>query len=242
MAALPRIIPAIDIIGGQCVRLQKGDYQQQQVYHADPLAQAQRFEDQGASYLHLVDLDGARAGAYMHWDILEQICTQTRLQVDTGGGIKTTEAVQRAFNAGASQINVGSLAVKNEPLFLEWLAHWGPEKIILSADVKDGCIAIHGWQSTASLRLDDFLKKYQQAGIQYVTCTDISKDGMLQGPSHELYAQLQANFPGLKLIASGGITQIGDIHQLSHTGVFGIIIGKALYEERITFEELATYL
>ena len=240
MAAL-RIIPAIDLIEGKCVRLEKGDYARKTVYRTDPLEVAKEFEDHGLKYLHLVDLDGAKAGQLINLDVVEKICSHTQLKVDVGGGIKTEEDLERAFEAGAQQVNIGSLAVKDPETFSGWLEEFGGEKIILSADVKEKQIAIHGWQETTALHIFDFIEQYIPKGIQTVTCTDISRDGMLSGTSIELYKEIQQQFPDLKLIASGGVASMKDVEQVAELGLFGVIIGKAIYEGKIRVEELGSW-
>ncbi|NJL12246.1 MAG: 1-(5-phosphoribosyl)-5-[(5-phosphoribosylamino)methylideneamino]imidazole-4-carboxamide isomerase [Microscillaceae bacterium] len=233
-----RIIPALDLIEGQCVRLTEGDYQTKKVYSEDPLAVAQEFEALGLEYLHLVDLDGAKAGKIVNWQVLEKICQHTQLKVDFGGGLKTSEDLKIAFEAGASQVTIGSVAVQKPDLFCEWLENYGPQSIILGADVREGKIAVSGWQMLTSIDLLDFLEAYQQKGIQYVICTDISKDGRLAGPAFSLYATLKSRFPALHIIASGGVSQVEDVIRLGQIGLEGVIIGKALYEGRITYAQL----
>jgi len=227
------IIPAIDIINGQCVRLTQGDYQQKKVYNTNPLEVAQEFEAAGITRLHLVDLDGAKAQHIVNHKVLEQIATHTKLQIDFGGGLKSHEDVRIAFESGASQITGGTIAVKNRAMFLEWLEHYGSEKIILGADVRNAQIAVGGWQEQTSLDLFDFLQFFIGKGIQYVICTDISKDGMMQGPAFELYQQILTQFPQLKLIASGGVSNQDDIDQLEQMDLYGVIVGKAIYEGKV---------
>jgi len=236
-----RIIPAIDIIEGQCVRLEKGDYSRQTTYHTNPLEVAKSFEDHGLTYLHLVDLDGAKAGTLKNWKVIEQICTQTDLIVDVGGGIKHHEDVQKALNAGAHQINVGSLAVKSPDTVYQWIETFGAEVIILSADVREGYIAIHGWQTLTDIGIKDFIHQYALKGIQYITCTDIAKDGMMAGPSYELYQSLLTSFPDLHFIASGGISSLLDLDKLAGAGMDGAIIGKAIYEGLLPLEQLKNW-
>ncbi|MEZ4827040.1 MAG: 1-(5-phosphoribosyl)-5-[(5-phosphoribosylamino)methylideneamino]imidazole-4-carboxamide isomerase [Bacteroidia bacterium] len=233
-----RLIPAIDIIGGKCVRLKKGDYEQKTIYSDNPLEIAMKWEALGGEYLHLVDLDGAKADKPQNLPVVESICKHTRLKVDMGGGIKTERDLRAVLDAGVTQVNIGSLAVKNQPLVADWIRRFGGEKIILSADVKDGYVAIHGWQTLSEWLLTDFIADYQKVGITTVVCTDISRDGMLSGPSFELYQQLMATFAGLRLIASGGIATIDDLIRLRDMNMDGAIIGKALYEGKITWEEL----
>jgi phosphoribosylformimino-5-aminoimidazole carboxamide ribotide isomerase len=233
-----RIIPAIDIIDGKCVRLTQGDYAQKKVYHENPVDVARSFEDAGLKYLHLVDLDGAKAGSVVNWKVVEAITSQTSLSVDFGGGIKTAKEIQRLFDLGVQQVNLGSIAVKEPLTVKQWLSDFGVEKIILSADVKGELIAISGWQENSSLTITAFLKDYLQHGIEFVTCTDISTDGMLTGPNIELYKRLLLTFPQLHLIASGGVSSIDDILELRRIGVDGVIIGKAIYEGKIKLPEL----
>lgn len=234
-----RIIPAIDIIDGKCVRLTQGDFAQKKIYNDNPLEIAKTFEDAGLKYLHLVDLDGARAGKVINWKVIESITGNTSLKVDFGGGIKTEDEINRLFNAGVQQINLGSIAVKDRALVYHWLELFGPEKIILSADVKGEFIAIAGWQQNSTISISDFLKDYLQQGIQYVTCTDISTDGMLQGPNVTLYTKILKGFPSIKLIASGGVSNTQDLENLKKIRVDGVIVGKAIYEGHIDLVTLA---
>ena len=234
-----RIIPAIDIIDGKCVRLTQGDYAQKKVYNEDPLEVARGFEKAGLNYLHLVDLDGARAGKVVNWDVIESIAGNTNLAVDFGGGIKTEAEVMRLFQAGIRQVNLGSIAVKNADLVEIWINKFGPDKIILSADVKDEKIAISGWAENSAINITDFIGDYLKKGITFVTCTDISTDGMLQGPNIGLYSKLLKNFPSINLIASGGVSSMEDINNLKRINVNGVIVGKAIYEGRIDLKELA---
>ncbi len=236
-----RIIPAIDIIEGKCVRLSQGDYSTQKIYDEDPLEVAKSFEGAGIQYLHLVDLDGAKAKHIVNHKTLEKIASQTTLSVDFGGGLKTDDDLRIAFDCGAQQITGGSIAVSQPETFLEWLAQYGAEKIILGADVKGEHIATNGWTATSDRSLFEFLAYYQAAGIKGVICTDISKDGMLQGPSVSLYKKIitQTN---LGLIASGGITSLADVAQLEALGCEGAIIGKAIYEDHITLQDLEHYI
>lgn len=235
------IIPAIDIIGGKCVRLTQGDYNQKKEYHDNPLEMAKRFEDAGISRLHLVDLDGAKEKRIINAESLRVIASGTSLKIDFGGGVQSDESIEEALNLGAHQITGGSIAVKNPVMFEGWLEKFGGEKIILGADAKDRKITISGWQETTKLDLIDFIKGYHAKGVTYVICTDVAKDGLLQGPSIELYKEILAEIPGIKLIASGGVSQIKDLEQLSKIGVFGAIVGKAYYEGRITLEQLAGF-
>jgi len=232
-----RIIPAIDIIDGQCIRLTKGNYNTKKVYSANPLDMAKRFEDHGMQYLHLVDLDGAKAQQIVNYKVLERICTKTQLIVDFGGGIKSEEDLRIAFESGANQITGGTIAVKNKTLFLDWLMRYGKERIILGADCKNRKIAAYGWMETLELDVLAFIKAYESAGIAYVVCTDIEKDGMLQGASNELYEEIIRE-TSVKLIASGGISSIDELIQLKELGCEAAIIGKAIYEGKITLKEL----
>ena len=237
-----RIIPAIDIIDGKCVRLTKGDYATQKIYNQDPLEVAKAFEDNGIKYLHLVDLDGAKSSTMVNAKVLKKLADNTTLKIDFGGGIKSEEAITKAFELGASQVTVGSIAVKNPELVKDWLKKFGSNKIILGADVSNGQIAINGWQETTTLNLEEFIKDYMQEGIKSVICTDISKDGMLKGSSLELYQQLIKLFPAIQLIASGGVTSIQELDLLKEIGLEGAIIGKAIYENKISLKELSAYV
>lgn len=235
------IIPAIDIIDGKCVRLTQGDYAQKKIYNENPLEVAQQFEAAGITRLHLVDLDGAKAKHIVNASVLESIAHTTNLQIDFGGGIKTDEDAQIAFDAGAKQITGGSIAVTHPATFLGWMEKFGAKKIILGADIKDGHIAINGWQEKSNLELFAFLKDYISKGVQTVICTDISKDGLLQGSSIDLYKKILKEFPALQLIASGGVANIEEVKQLQDIGCYGAIIGKAIYEGRISLEELISF-
>ncbi len=233
-----RIIPAIDIIDGKCVRLIQGDYAQKTVYNENPLDVAKSFEDAGLTHLHLVDLDGAKQGKVVHWDIVEKITSNTDLRVDFGGGIKTSEEIEKLLAFGIRKVNLGSIAIKEPAKITDWITQFGAEKIILSADVKDEIIAINGWQDNASINIMTFLKDYVQKGIKNVTCTDISTDGMLTGPNIDLYKKILLSFPQLNVIASGGVSSIDDLTELEQIGVDGVIIGKAIYEGRLSLEDL----
>lgn len=243
-----RIIPAIDIIEGKCVRLTKGDYDTKKIYNENPLEVAKKFQDAGVEYLHLVDLDGAKAQHIVNYKVLEQIATKTSLKIDFGGGIKADEDLHVAFNSGAKQITGGSVAVKNPKLFEKWINYYGGNKIILGADAKEGKIAISGWQEDSSEELIPFIKGYQKTGIKYVICTDIAKDGMLEGPSIDLYKRIisecsnSSKDQSVKLIASGGVSNIDDLDVLKDIGCEGVIIGKAIYENKISLFELEKYL
>lgn len=237
-----RIIPAIDIINGECVRLSKGDYNQKTVYSKNVLDVAKNFEDNGIQFLHLVDLDGAKQNRIINYKILEQISTQTNLIIDFGGGLKSEEDIKIAFENGAKQVTLGSIAVKNSELFLKSLEKYGSEKIILGADARKEKIAVSGWLEESQTNIYDFIKEKTESGIQYVISTDIDKDGMLEGPSFDLYEKIIGENPNIKLIASGGITSTNDLVQLKSLGCEGAIIGKALYENRITFNDLKPFL
>lgn len=232
-----RIIPAIDIIGAKCVRLSKGDYATEKVYSQDPVAMAKRFEDAGIKYLHLVDLDGAKAQKVVNYQLLEQITHQTNLQVDWGGGIQNSEDLQRVFECGAAQVTIGSIAVTKPELFVEWLDRYGSERIILGADCQHKMIMTHGWQQQSSMDIFSFISSYLQHDVRYAIVTDIEKDGMLQGPSFDLYQELLLRFP-INLIASGGVSSFADLLGLKAIGCEGAILGKALYENTITLKEL----
>lgn len=234
-----RIIPAIDLIEGKCVRLTKGEYDTKKVYSDDPVDMAKRFEDHGFQRLHLVDLDGAKAGQVINLSVLQAICNHTSLKVDFGGGIKTDGDLQKVLEAGAYQVTIGSLAVKDAAKVNDWISQYGAEKIILGADVKDRKIAVGGWLETSTLELTDFIKNYYNVGVRHVLCTDISKDGMLEGPAFELYNELMQVFPDLELIASGGVSGIQDVERLKENRIPAVVIGKAIYEGRIDLKELA---
>jgi len=236
-----QIIPAIDIIDGKCVRLTQGDYQQKKIYNEQPLEVAKQFEDAGLQRLHLVDLDGAKAGSVKNWKVLEAIAGKTALVVDFGGGIKKREDLDIVFNSGAALATIGSLAVKDEALFVEWLKSYGANKFLLGADVKDEKIAVAGWLETTDIWIYDFIEKYADHGIQQLFCTDVSKDGLLQGPSTELYKSIISKFPSLHFIASGGVSSVEDLDTLRNIGCAGVIVGKAFYEGRISLSELVQF-
>jgi phosphoribosylformimino-5-aminoimidazole carboxamide ribotide isomerase len=238
-----RIIPAIDLIEGKCVRLSKGDYATKKIYNENPLAVAQEFEAHGIEYLHLVDLDGAKSRHIVNHRVLEKIAANTKLKIDFGGGLKTDDDLRIAFESGADQITGGSIAVKDRETFLTWIRTYGPARIILGADAIHEKIAISGWQEASKEDLLPFIAEYQEEGIEYVICTDISKDGMLGGPSLELYKKIRAHaLPKLKLIASGGISHIDELPQLAEIGCEGTIIGKAIYENHITLKQIEKYI
>ena len=236
-----QIIPAIDIIDGKCVRLTQGDYEQKKIYNEHPLEVAKEFEDAGLQRLHLVDLDGAKAGAVKNWKVLETIAGKTSLVIDFGGGIKTEKDVTIVFDSGAALATIGSLAVKNEAEFVKWLLQFGAEKFLLGADVKDEKITVGGWLETTDITIYDFLQKYISQGVQQVFCTDVSKDGLLAGPSVDLYKKIIERFPGLQFIASGGVSSMKDVESLSAIGCTGVIIGKAIYENRISLDDLKQF-
>jgi len=240
-----RIIPAIDIIDGKCVRLTKGDYNTKKVYNEDPLEVAKAFEGAGIKYLHVVDLDGAKSKHIVNYKVLDILAAKTNLHIDFGGGLKSDEDLHIAFQSGAKQVTGGSIAVSDTEKFQGWILKYGGDKIILGADVYQGAIAINGWKENSKEELMPFIKKYQKKGIQYVISTDISKDGMLEGPALELYKNilLECNKDhAIKLIASGGISTIDDVSALQQIGCEGVIIGKALYENRITLKQLDRFL
>jgi phosphoribosylformimino-5-aminoimidazole carboxamide ribotide isomerase len=274
-----RIIPAIDIIDGKCVRLSQGDYNQKTVYNENPLEVAKEFEANGIKHLHLVDLDGAKSAHVVNWKILERIATQTGLHIDFGGGVKTNTDIKTVFESGAKQVTGGSIAVKDAETFESWIETYGSSKIILGADAKDGMVATHGWLESSQLEVVKFIDEWNNKSVEYVICTDIAKDGMLAGPSYELYKNILAlplatssvrrtfeselaiqDSPSksgilndtiasqtsksqtLKLIASGGVTTVADLHRLRGMGCEGAIVGKAFYEGRITFKELQEFL
>lgn len=234
-----QIIPAIDIIDGKCVRLTQGDYTQKKVYNENPLEVARMFEAAGLKRLHLVDLDGAKAGAVKNWKVLETIAGNTSLVIDFGGGIKKEEDLSVVFNSGAALATIGSLAVKEETTFMRWLQKYGAGKFLLGADVKDAKIAVSGWLETTDIDIYSFIDKYIQHGVQQVFCTDVSKDGLLQGPSVELYKNIIERFPSLYFIASGGVSSVEDLKELEAIGCSGVIVGKAIYEGKISIEELS---
>lgn len=236
------IIPAIDLIDGKCVRLTQGDYDKKTIYNENPLEVAKQFESIGIKRLHLVDLDGAKKGEVVNIKVLENIASNTDLIIDFGGGIKSEESLQHVFNAGANLATIGSLAVKEPELFFDWIEKYGPGKIMLGADVNNEKIAISGWLNTTDINVYDFIKINYLKGIKNVFCTDISKDGMLQGPALDLYMKIMKEVPGLKIIASGGVSGIDDIKLLKQIGCGGVIIGKAIYEGRITIDELKDFI
>ncbi|MDM8144530.1 1-(5-phosphoribosyl)-5-[(5-phosphoribosylamino)methylideneamino]imidazole-4-carboxamide isomerase [Bacteroides eggerthii] len=236
------LIPAIDLIGGKCVRLTKGDYDTQKVYNEDPVAVAREFEEYGFKRLHVVDLDGARSKHVVNHKVLERMAQATNLVIDFGGGIKTDEDIRIATESGAQMVTVGSVAVTQPDLFLGWLQQLGSERIILGADVKNGRISINGWKEDSSDELIPFLDKYIQRGVQKVLCTEISKDGTLQGPATALYREIMTQFPQCHLIASGGVSSMNDLQELDQAGIPAVVFGKAIYEGRIALKDLALWM
>lgn len=237
-----RIIPAIDIINGKCVRLSKGDYSTEKIYNENPLEVAKMFENHGVEFLHLVDLDGAKASHIVNYKVLETIATRTNLSIDFGGGLKSDKDLKIAFESGANQITGGSIAVKNPSIFKSWLQNYGADKIILGADAIHEKIAIEGWLEESEEELIPFIQNYENEGVSYVICTDISKDGMLQGPSFELYQKILKETSTIKLIASGGISTFDELPKLAEMGCEGAIIGKAIYEHKISMKQLESYI
>lgn len=232
------LIPAIDIIDGKCVRLTKGDYGQKKVYNDDPVAQAKEFEKLGMKRLHVVDLDGAKAKHVVNVDVLRGITAATGLKVDFGGGIKSDDDIEKAFAAGASLVTIGSIAVSQPDKFMRWLDRYGADKVILGADVRNGLVSINGWKEDTSEKLLPFLARYVKAGVKNVLCTEISRDGTLSGPSTDLYREVMEAFPGIHLIASGGVGRNEDIIELDEAGIPAVVFGKAWYEGKINLEEL----
>lgn len=236
-----QIIPAIDIIDGRCVRLTEGDFDRKTVYDADPADMAKRFADAGLSRLHLVDLDGAKAGRVRNWAVLESVVAAADLEVDFGGGVKTEDEVCRIIEAGAAYVTVGSIAVKNEPVLLEWFGRFGADRFLLGADVRKERISIGGWLEDTSIDIFDFLEQFTGYGVRQVFCTDVSKDGRMEGPSIDLYRRILDRFPQLGLIASGGVSSMEDLEALRALGCSGAILGKAIYEEHISLPELTAF-
>ncbi|PHQ56450.1 MAG: 1-(5-phosphoribosyl)-5-[(5-phosphoribosylamino)methylideneamino]imidazole-4-carboxamide isomerase [Lutibacter sp.] len=237
-----RIIPAIDIIEGKCVRLSKGDYSTKKIYNENPLEIAKMFQDYGVEHLHLVDLDGAKASHIVNYKVLETIASKTNLAIDFGGGLKSEEDLKIAFESGANQITGGSIAVKNPDVFKDWLLKYGPNKIILGADATNEKVAVSGWLEESDKELIPFIKNYEKEGIGYVICTDISKDGMLEGPSFDLYQKILIETSNIKLIASGGISTFDELPKLAAMGCEGTIIGKAIYEHKISMKQLERFI
>lgn len=236
-----QIIPAIDLIEGKCVRLTQGDYGQKKIYNENPLEVALQFEDAGLKRLHLVDLDGAKAKKVVNWKVLEKIASKTSLHVDFGGGVQSDDDLKIAFESGAKQVTGGSIAVKQPDLFEHWLKTYGGDKIILGADAKNEKIAVSGWEEGTSIWVYDFVEEYVEKGVKYTISTDVAKDGLLQGPSFDLYKNLQEKCPDLNIIASGGIAGIEDVEKLAEMNIYGVIIGKAIYENRISLADLQRF-
>lgn len=241
MKNIIELIPAIDLIDGKCVRLTQGDYNSKKVYNEDPLEVAKMFEDHGITRLHVVDLDGARAGRIINYRVLERIATRTALIIDFGGGLKADEDLEIAFESGAQMVTGGSIAVKNPNVFESWIKKYGSERIILGADAKDKKIAVSGWEETTELELIPFIQDYYKKGVTKVICTDISKDGMLEGPSVELYQEIREAVEYIHVIASGGVSSIDDIEKLREAGIPSVIFGKAIYEGRIQLKDLLRF-
>lgn len=236
------IIPAIDLIEGKCVRLTQGDYGQKTIYNENPLEVAKQFEDAGLTRLHLVDLDGAKAKKVINWKVLERIATQTQLHIDFGGGVQSDDDLRIVFDSGAKQVTGGSIAVKNPDLFETWLNQHGGDKMILGADARNERVAVSGWEEGTGLWVYDFVQQWVEKGAKYTISTDVAKDGLLQGPSFDLYKNLQEHCPELNIIASGGVSNIGDIERLAEMSLFGVIVGKAIYEGRVTLAELTRWV
>lgn len=236
------IIPAIDIIEGKCVRLTQGDYSQKKVYNENPVEVAKMFEDAGISRLHLVDLDGAKQKKIINAKVLENIASKTNLHIDFGGGVQSDEDIRLAFNSGAKQITGGSIAIKNPDLFESWLKSYGSEKIILGADARNEKISVSGWEEETSIWIYDFLEKWIDKGVKYTISTDVAKDGLLQGTSVDLYKKMKGQFSDLQIIASGGVSNMKDIEDLVELNIFGVIVGKAIYEGRISLKEIEKFM
>lgn len=236
------LVPAIDMIEGKCVRLTQGDYDTQKIYNESPLEVAKQFQDAGVTRLHMVDLDGAKAGHIVNYRMLENVASHTDLSIDFGGGLKSDDDLHIAFDCGAQMVTGGSIAVKNPDLFLSWITRYGSERIILGADAKEKKIAISGWEEGTAIDLIPFIKDYQSKGISKVICTDIARDGMLQGPAVKLYQEMQQEMPGLYVIASGGVSSMGDIERLEEANIPAVIFGKAIYEGRISLKEIETFI
>ena len=237
-----QIIPAIDIIDGKCVRLTEGDYLKKTQYNSTPLEMAKLYQDHGIDRLHVVDLDGAKAGKVVNWNSIEEISSKTDLVIDFGGGVKSAEDVAHIIDLEIRFVTIGSMAVKHPEIFQSWISQFGAERFMLGADVKNGKIMINGWQEESSINLNSFLDKYFRLGIRNMFCTDISKDGKLEGPSFELYKELKLNFPELNVIASGGVSSMNDIYKLQEMNCDGVIIGKAIYENRISLSQLKKFV
>jgi len=236
-----RIIPAIDIINGKCVRLTQGDFSKMKVYKGDPLDVAMEFQHADFEYLHLIDLDGAKKGKVVNWKIISELQEKTALLIDFGGGVKSESDVEQLLELDISQINIGSMAIKEPQTFIDWLHKYGADNFILGADVWDENIMIHGWLESSDLRLFELVQNYMDHGLKYLTCTDIKADGMLSGPNFELYEKLRTRFPTLKITASGGISSLEDLDRLKALSIDGAIIGKAIYEQKLKLEDLKSY-
>ena len=236
------LVPAIDMIEGKCVRMTQGDYDTQKIYNESPLEVAKQFQDAGVTRLHMVDLDGAKAGHIVNYRMLEKVASHTDLSIDFGGGLKSDDDLHIAFDCGAQMVTGGSIAVKNPDLFLSWITRYGSERIILGADAKEKKIAISGWKEGTAIDLIPFIKDYQSKGISKVICTDIARDGMLQGPAVKLYQEMQQEMPELYVIASGGVSSMGDIERLEEANIPAVIFGKAIYEGRISLKEIETFI
>ncbi len=233
-----KIIPAIDLVDGKCVRLTQGDFNKKKVYREIPADVAKEFEEADLEYLHLIDLDGAKQGKVVNWKIIIEILEKTALKVDFGGGVKTTEEVDQLLELGVNRINIGTIAVREPEKLEDWMRQYGTENFILSADVKGDSVQINGWQNDSELCIYDLVSRFESSGLEYLTCTDIGTDGMLNGPNFGLYKKLKNRFPELKVIASGGVSSIDDLVQLQYIKVDAVIIGKALYEGKIKLTEL----
>lgn len=236
-----QIIPAIDLIDGKLVRLTEGDYQRKTDYGMDPLEMARRYEEAGFTRLHVVDLDGARKGQVINWEVLEDIVSNTNLEIDFGGGVKTEEEVKRLLGLGVHWVTVGSIAVKHPEIFDAWIDRYGADVFFLGADVRGRMIAVSGWMETSNMDVFSFIRRYRSKGINHIFCTDISKDGMLQGPSTDLYSQIISMEPGIELVASGGVSSLADLEALRTAGCHAAIVGKAIYENRISLDELKNF-
>ena len=236
------LVPAIDMIEGKCVRLTQGDYDTQKIYNESPLEVAKQFQEAGVTRLHMVDLDGAKAGHIVNYRMLEKVASHTDLSIDFGGGLKSDDDLHIAFDCGAQMVTGGSIAVKNPDLFLSWITRYGSERIILGADAKEKKIAISSWKEGTAIDLIPFIKDYQSKGISKVICTDIARDGMLQGPAVKLYQEMQQEMPGLYVIASGGVSSMGDIERLEEANIPAVIFGKAIYEGQISLKEIETFI
>ncbi len=236
------IIPAIDLRDGRVVRLRQGDFERRRQFDHDPVELARRYADAGARWLHLVDLDGAKEKRVVNWKVLELIAAKTRLHIDFGGGVQSDEDLRMVFECGAKQVTGGSIAVKKPDVFEKWLSQFGPETIILGADAKNEKIAVSGWEEDTQVWVYDFVEKYVEKGVKYIISTDVAKDGLLEGPSFDLYRNLQERFPDLNIIASGGVSGMQDLEVLADMNLFGVIVGKAIYEGRVTLKELSMFL